>query len=186
MTVGRAVKLFKLGAPLHPILVHFTIALFSASLFFDAAGFLLVITSLSVTGWWTLAAACVLTIFTVITGVISRMNLPIAEGEARSFLRSHMALGLIFFGILLILTIWRAAIWRAGGDVSWPYLMAAIGVAVVMSIQGYLGGELVYRYGAEVEGDFTRLNGNKSIETTAPALYGKMSPPPTDESGGVG
>jgi hypothetical protein len=28
---------------------------------------------------------------------------------------------------------------------------------VVMSIQGYLGGELVYRYGAEVTGEYRRL-----------------------------
>lgn len=170
MTLRGAVKLLKFGAPLHPILVHFTIALVSISLFFDGVAFLFGAASLSIVGWWTLAGAFVLTIFTIITGVKSRMNLPIAEGEARSFLRTHMALGLIFFGMLLATTIWRAGIWQSGNVISWWYLLAIGATTAVMGFQGYLGGELVYRYGAEVEGDFRHLSGRPK-KTEKPALY---------------
>ncbi len=170
MNFGQAAKLFKLGAPLHPIMVHFTIALVSASLFFDLIGFLFGNASFPVVGWWTLAAAFVMTIFTVLTGVKSRMNLPIAEGEARSFLRSHLALGLIFFGMLTAATIWRASIWQTGNEISWWYLSAIGATALAMGLQGYLGGELVYRYGAEVEGDFRHLP-EKNKNSEPPALY---------------
>lgn len=173
MTLSRAVKLFKFGAPLHPILVHFTIALVSASLFFDALGFFFSVASLLIAGWWTLCATFVLTIFTVLTGVKSRMNLPVAEGEARSFLRSHMALGLIFFGMLLIAAVWRAALWQSGNVISWWYLLALSVTSAAMGLQGYLGGELVYRYGAEVESDFRHLSGRPE-KTEKPALYPKM------------
>lgn len=34
---------------------------------------------------------------------------------------------------------------------SWLYLISLAAVSLIMSMQGYLGGELVYRYGVEVE-----------------------------------
>ncbi len=42
-------------------------------------------------------------------------------------------------------------------------------VALVMGAQGYLGGELVYRYGAEVERDYRELP-VRSADSQAPAL----------------
>jgi uncharacterized membrane protein len=85
MSLSQAIKLFKLGAPLHPILVHFTIALVSVSFFFDAVSFLFSAASLLIAGWWTLCAAFVLTIFTVLTGVKSRMNLPMPKAKRALF-----------------------------------------------------------------------------------------------------
>jgi len=185
MNFGQAVKLLKFGAPLHPILVHFTIALVSASLLFDAVSFFFNVSSLLIVGWWTLALSFAVTVFTVATGVKSRINLPIAEGEARSFLRSHMALGLIFFGMLLAITIWRAAIWQANDNLSWWYLLAAGATAAAMSLQGYLGGELVYRYGTEVEGDFRHLP-EENRKTNPPSLYPKSAATEEGEKGGAG
>jgi uncharacterized membrane protein len=88
---------------------------------------------------------------TISTGLTSSTRAPIEEGEARSFLRAHMALGLIFYGLLLAMTFWRLSLWQAGQGVSWLYLASLAIVSLVMSMQGYLGGELVYRYGVEVE-----------------------------------
>lgn len=178
---GQAVKLFKLGAPLHPILVHFTIAPVLASLLFDAIGLLFGIPSLLIVGWWTLCLSFVFAIFTVITGIKSRMNLPIAEGEACSFLRLHMALGLIFFGMLLAATVWRAAIWQNGNKISWWYLLAIGATAAAMGLQGYLGGELVYRYGAEVKGNFLHLP-EKNKNSEPPALCPNYPARKTEET----
>jgi uncharacterized membrane protein len=150
-SLRQALSLVKMGAPMHPIFVHFTIALTSASLVFDGLGFFLNKTSLTSAGLWTLVGSAVMTLMTISTGLTSATRAPVEEGEARSFLRAHMALGLIFYGLLAAMTFWRITVWRNGQGVSWLYLTTLAVVALVMTIQGYLGGELVYRYGVEVE-----------------------------------
>lgn len=153
----KVMGLVRMSAPAHPIYVHFTIALTTASVVFDALGFFFDAASLTATGWWTLAGSILMTLLTLSSGLTSRMRLPIEEGEARSFLRAHMALGPIFYGLLVAVGFWRISLWQAGQAVSWLYLAAVGAVLLVMLVQGYLGGELVYRYGAEVEGSFRRL-----------------------------
>jgi uncharacterized membrane protein len=162
----QALRSVRVAAPMHPIFVHFTIALTAASLVFDASGLVFGAPSLTAAGWWAIVGAITMTLFTLSSGLTSRMRLPIEEGEARSFLRAHMALGPIFFGLLVAAGFWRASFWQAGRSVSWWYLGMMGIVGLVMMVQGYLGGELVYRYGAEVEGSFRRL---PCSEQSAPA-----------------
>lgn len=156
-SLKEAVSLIKMGAPVHPIFVHFTIALTASSLAFDALGFLLGKQSLTAAGGWALVASVVMTLFTLSTGLTSSTRVPMEEGEARSFLRAHMALGPIFFGLLVAIVFWRLSLWQAGRGVSYWYLAAMALVSLVMTAQGYLGGELVYRYGAEVEQAYREL-----------------------------
>jgi uncharacterized membrane protein len=153
----EALSLFKLGAPMHPIFVHFTIALTASSLIFDALGFFTDRASLTAAGGWTLLGSAVMTLMTISTGLTSSARAPVEEGEARSFLRAHMALGLAFYGLLVAMTLWRLSLWQAGAGVSWLYLAALAIVSLVMTAQGYLGGELVYRYGVEVEQAYRQL-----------------------------
>ena len=94
---------------------------------------------------------------TIVTGISSRRRIPIGEGEARSFLRLHMALGPVFFGMLILVVVWRAELWHGAQPVGWWYLATLFGTVAVMTLQGYLGGELVYRYGMEVKGTFRPL-----------------------------
>lgn len=159
-TVGdmkEAFGLFKMGAPVHPIFVHFTIALTASSLIFDALGFFLQRASLAAAGGWTLVGSAIMTLMTLSTGLTSSTRAPVEEGEARSFLRAHMALGLIFYGLLVGVTLWRLSLWQDGAGVTWMYLVAMAVVSLVMIVQGYLGGELVYRYGVEVEQSYREL-----------------------------
>ncbi|HKG92249.1 MAG TPA: DUF2231 domain-containing protein [Gemmatimonadaceae bacterium] len=144
-------------APLHPVFAHFTIALTASSLAFDAGGRLFGAASLAAAGCWTLAAAVALTPLTLASGVASRVRLPMAEGEARSVLRAHMALGPIFYGLLLCAALWRGALWQRDAAPPAAYLISLGAVTLVMTVQGYLGGELVYRFGAAVEGRYRRL-----------------------------
>ena len=166
--------LLRLVAPLHPILVHFTIALTVIAFGFDLFAFLFGIAAWRSIGWWNLAATVPVTLGTLATGVKSRLELPVEVGEARSFLRVHMALGPVLFGLLLMLTFWRARLWQAGSGVTWPYLIAMFLVLVIMAVQGYLGGELVYRYGAAVSSRYRQLPGHHERNPTSrgqPADY---------------
>jgi len=173
-SLGQALSLFKMGAPMHPIFVHFTIALTASSLAFDALGFFLGVASLTATGGWTLVSAAVMTLMTISTGLTSSTRAPVEEGEARSFLRAHMALGLVFYGVLLAITLWRLSLWQQGLGVSWLYLAAMAVVSLVMTVQGYLGGELVYRYGVEVEQAHRELPEREANST--PPLLTSSSP----------
>jgi uncharacterized membrane protein len=156
-TVREAMRTVEMSAPLHPILVHFTIALTATSLAFELIGRVWQVASLSDSAWWCIAAAGITTVATIVTGLTSRMRLPVQEGEARSYLRAHMALGPAFFGLLIAVIIWRADLRNDGQLVSWWYLGALALTAGVMTLQGYLGGELVYRYGMDVRGHYRAL-----------------------------
>jgi uncharacterized membrane protein len=165
----QAMSLIKMGAPMHPIFVHFTIALTSASLSFDALGFFSGRASLTAAGGWTLVGSALMTLATLSTGLTSATRAPVEEGEARSFLRAHMALGFIFYGLLVAIFFWRVSLWQSGQGVSWVYLAALAVVALVMTAQGYLGGELVYRYGVEVEQSY-RVLPEREAEIMPPPL----------------
>jgi uncharacterized membrane protein len=182
--LGQALSLFKMGAPMHPIFVHFTIALTSVSLVFDSLGFFLNKASLTAAGGWTLVGAAVMTLMTISTGLTSSMRAPIEEGEARSFLRLHMALGLIFYGLLVGLTFWRVSLWQANAGVSWLYLGALGVVSLVMTVQGYIGGELVYRYGVEVEQAYRELPVHApDSRASSLASHSRPAPAPPEERG---
>ncbi|MFU8805728.1 MAG: DUF2231 domain-containing protein [Bradymonadaceae bacterium] len=160
----QVLPLLKPAAPLHPILVHLTIGLVSGAFFFDLVTLIFGAEAVAEIGWWLLAAATVVTVLTLATGVIARRGLPVEESESRSFLRLHMALGPIFFGLLILTAVWRGSLWEAGLNVSWGYVAMLAITVVVMTVQGFLGGELVYRYGMDVEGTFPELPGHAPQE----------------------
>lgn len=168
-SLRQAISLIKMGAPMHPIFVHFTIALTASSLVFDTLGFLLSRASLTATGGWTLLGSSLITLMTLSTGLTSSTRAPVEEGEARSFLRAHMALGFIFYGLLVMMMVWRLSFWQEGRSVSWWYLIAMAVVSFVMTVQGYLGGELVYRYGVEVEQAYRELP-EREAKSAPPSL----------------
>ncbi len=145
-------------APLHPIFVHFTIALTTASFLFDVAGWLLGARGLADAAWWAIVGAVLVTVLTIVTGVTSRVRLPVEEGtEARAFLRLHMAVGPIVFGLIVLTAAWRGAVWEKAAAPSAWYLGWCALVLLCTAAQGYLGGEMVYRFGMEVTGTYRTL-----------------------------
>ena len=65
-------------------------------------------------------------------------------------------------------------LWQGGQSVSWVYLVALAFVSLVMTVQGYLGGELVYRYGVEVEQAYRELP-DHDAESPTPQLVSSKS-----------
>jgi uncharacterized membrane protein len=108
-------------------------------------------------GWWMIAAAIPVTVGALATGVKARLQLPLEEGAARSFLRAHMALGPMVLGLLVLTGCWRGWLWQLGSGATPAYLVALGVVLLAIAVQGYLGGELVYRYGAGVRGRYRQL-----------------------------
>ena len=135
---------------IHPILVHFTIALFTTSVVFDIIGYLTKRESLKSAGWWNLLFATIAAVPTIITGLLAESSLPHTD-EAHRLMEIHETLGFIVLGTMVILLVWRSL--NRG---SLParltgifLLLGVIGVGVITT-GGYYGGEMVYTHGMGV------------------------------------
>lgn len=136
--------------PIHPILVHFPIALLALSVAADLAGFFSNIDSLRSTGWWSLAGAALGGVATVLAGVFDMRRADLSE-EIHERVHRHMKVGFALLAVLIALTLWRWTIFiQPGLAVTAIYLDCAILAMVLAGFQGWLGGELVYTYGVSV------------------------------------
>lgn len=136
--------------PLHPIVVHFPIALLPVSVVADLAGFFSGLTALRDTGWWTMLGAAAGALVAVTAGLydMRRANLDKAVHER---VHRHMRVGLALLAAIIGLTVWRAFFQADGKPVSIWYLdLGALTIALTI-FQGWLGGELVYGDGVFVK-----------------------------------
>lgn len=136
--------------PIHPILVHFPIALLALSVAADLAGFFSNIDSLRSTGWWSLAGAALGGVATVLAGVFDMRRADLSE-EIHERVHRHMKVGFALLAVITGLTLWRWTIFiQPGLAVTAIYLDCAILAMALAGFQGWLGGELVYTYGVSV------------------------------------
>jgi uncharacterized membrane protein len=135
---------------LHPILVHFTVALFFAAVAFDIIGHLTKNESLKSAGWWNLLFATVAAIASVVTGLSAANTLPHTD-QIHEIMEIHETVGLIVLGILIGLFIWRGL--NRGALPTKPagiFLIAGIVGVGLLSVGAFYGGEMVYRHGMGV------------------------------------
>lgn len=140
--------------PLHPMIVHFPIALILLSLLFDVVG------RATDVGWWRKAAFAML-IFGVIGAFAAVKTGDLAEHHAEEqgnvpheAIEAHEAAGIFTWWMGLIAVAARALETRPGvarGAISLVALVAHLMVAGGASVAGYRGGILVYDHGAGVK-----------------------------------
>ncbi len=136
--------------PIHPVLVHFPIALLALSVAADLGAFFTDIESLRATGWWSLAGAALGAIATVLAGIFDMRRADLKE-EVHERVHRHMKVGFALLAVIVGLTIWRWTVFRQPGlAVSAIYLDCAILAMALAAFQGWLGGELVYKHGVFV------------------------------------
>jgi uncharacterized membrane protein len=139
-------KLRFFGHPVHPVVTHFPMALLPVSFFGDLIG---IWTDASF--WWSfsfynLAIGLVLSIPALITGMIDFMAIP-QEGAADRVAMRHMTI------IITAITLYTGSFfirfgveipsgWRVISSVSFSLLGL-----IFLLIGGWLGGQLVYRFG---------------------------------------
>lgn len=140
--------------PRHPAVVHFPIALAMLSVVADAIAWLArdsaIAPSLFAAGWWALVGAVVFGAIAVVLG-LSDMRHEMIEHDAHLRVHHHMRIGFAVLGALGALFVWRL-VGVLGGTlaVGLGYLVAAVIVLALVIYQGWLGGELVFRYGVGV------------------------------------
>ena len=144
--------------PIHPMVVHFPIALLITSVVFDLLATRWRRESFRDAGFYTLLAGLLGAAAAVLTGALAE---EVAEdkGIPESVLEIHAALGyatlLFFIGLLALRLLMR---WGLIREIPALYLtMGFIGI-VILTMAGYVGGSLVFDFGAGVDistGDMT-------------------------------
>jgi len=137
---------------IHTIAAQLMIAFTEAALGFDVLAYLMVRQRLAEVACWSLVAAVGFATITALAGAVMRRRYRGRQKETRAFLRAHMWFGILFYGLLVAIMVWRMGI-RASGEptVDLLYLFTLLGVSLVMIFQVYLGGEVSYHFVAERE-----------------------------------
>ncbi|HUJ79535.1 MAG TPA: DUF2231 domain-containing protein [Nitrospiria bacterium] len=136
--------------PLHPLTVHFPIALLFTSVFFDLLGALTGNKNFKQTGWWLLILGLIGGTVAAGFGMWTEEQVE-ASGVPETAVDRHEAFAvttIIVFAVLAVFRWWMRERWSARDRV--VYLSLAMIGLLLLGITGFYGGELVYRYGAGV------------------------------------
>lgn len=135
---------------LHPLVVHFPVALAVVWPLVDAAGLLLSRPDVSRTGVGLLGAAVVASLVATVTGQ-SAYDRAIAAGIGPDLLDTHGDGGGLVPWVLLALGVLRTAgVHRFGRPAHVGALIAGLAAAAWVGFVGHSGGELVYEHGVGV------------------------------------
>jgi uncharacterized membrane protein len=135
----------------HPLLVHFPIALLSIFVLLDICG-----TWANKAEWrrgagWFLYFGALFAGFTVVAGLLAAASIA-HGGDVHEIMENHEHLGISVFLLAAVLAVWR---WFAKGQIAGSantlYLLCAGILAGVLTFTADLGGLMVYKYGVAVQ-----------------------------------
>ncbi len=134
--------------PIHPVFVHFPIALFFASLIFEMMGIIFKREDLHQCGFWVFHLAVISTPLAVVSGLWEankhHLHHPVID--------LHRNLGLLTMGeaIFLTLILWYVKK-RLPSLFRGVYLISLLLIVMAVFLTAYQGGRLVYEYAIGVE-----------------------------------
>ena len=138
------------GHPVHPMLIPFPFALWVTSFIVDVLFYFLRHPTLLIIAKFMIAAGCIGAVAAAIPGIIDWLS--IRNGEVKRVANWHARLNiaaLVVFAISLFLRMARYSDF-VGRRLTIPFLLSLVGI-ILISISGWLGGELVFRYGVGQE-----------------------------------
>lgn len=132
---------------IHPIVVHFVIAMVLFACFCDVIGYFTRNSRLYEVSWWNMFFATISIFIAVIFGQVEA-GLSEPYSAAVSVLNLHTLLGWSLSGIVAGVTAWRYVIRsRDPKQLPLPYLSVSLLLLVLVLVQTYLGDLLVWVYG---------------------------------------
>jgi len=135
---------------LHPIVVHFTIGIFAASILLEILAALVRKESLKAAAAWNLYLAALSVVFSFVTGLLAANSVP-HNDNAHQIMETHETLGYIILGVILLLALWRLLLPdRVLARLEKLHLLIGLAGLGIMIYSGYLGGEMVYTHGVAV------------------------------------
>jgi uncharacterized membrane protein len=129
---------------IHPIVVHFVIAMGLVAFLFDLIGYWGKRPALFEVGFWNLLVATVAIFVAILFGEVEA-GLANPYGASRDLLNLHSTLGWSLAGVL---SGWRYVI-RSRDSQRLPpaFLVAGAGLSLLIVVQTLLGNELIWTYG---------------------------------------
>jgi uncharacterized membrane protein len=134
------------GHPIHPMLIPFPLALWFTSFVVDVLFYFLRHPTLLVISKFMIAGGCIGAVAAAIAGIIDWLSIenPGVKRVANWHARLNIA-ALVVFTISFFLRLGSYSE-LVGRKLTIPFLLSLVGV-ILISISGWLGGELVFRYG---------------------------------------
>ena len=134
------------GHPIHPMLIPFPLALWVTSFVVDILFYFLRHPTLLVIAKFMIAAGCLGAIAAALPGIIDW--LAIKNGDVKKVANWHARLNIAALVVFAISFFLRTGSYSelVGRRLTIPFLLSLVGV-ILISISGWLGGELVFRYG---------------------------------------
>ena len=137
--------------PLHPIIVHFVIAMVFFSVFCDVVGHVTGNFKLFEVSFWNLLVASVSSFLAIIFGQFEA-GLAQPYEVVKPVLNLHTVIGWSLAGLIVIITAWRLVIrTRHSKKIPAAYLGIATVLGLLVGFQVYLGTRLVWVYGLHIE-----------------------------------
>lgn len=137
----------------HPLLVHFTVALFVASWLFYVLGSVAPQSRFAdqwrTTARWSLWLGALLTIGTLLAGW-DAYNTVTHDTPSHEAMTDHRNWALVTAGLFFVLALWVIARVRGGKNEGVSFLLALTVAVVLLAGTAWRGGELVYRHGLGV------------------------------------
>lgn len=134
----------------HPVFVHFPIALFPTALFFYLIGIIRKRNDLLLAGQICLGLGFISTLITVLTGYWAQESFPHGE-TIHHMMGTHQVLGFTILALAVILMIW-SFLKREGFPKASPLFLMLFGITVLATLQNAdLGGRMVFVEGAAVK-----------------------------------
>lgn len=132
---------------IHPIVVHFVIAMGLITFVFDLIGFLFKKPSLFEVSFWNLLFATAAIFVAIIFGQVEA-GLADPYGASREILNIHSTIGWSLAGILSLLSGWRFVIRNKDPEqLPLGFLGAGAVLSVLIVVQVMLGNQLIWVYG---------------------------------------
>ena len=132
---------------IHPIVVHFVIAMALITVVFDAIGVISGKKDLFEVSFWNLIVATVAIFVAIIFGQVEA-GLANPYGASRDILNIHSTIGWSLAGVLALLTGWRyVARQKDPANLPRGFLALDVVLAGLVITQVYLGDKLVWVYG---------------------------------------
>ncbi len=156
---GTTVLAGPYGHPFHPILVTLPIGAWVASVVFDVASKVDESAPALVEGaYWLIGLGIVGAVVAALFGLLDLLAIPRGTRAQRLGL-VHLTLNVVTLGMFVGGFLWRSDSYDTAGETSAAQLALSLGALVLLSVSGWIGGMLAYRFGVRVANERTQAEG---------------------------